>query len=119
MPSHTRAVLPTTLFALFSVSSCSRTELPPPQDTTTQPLASMTPAVTTAAPTPKPPPPVMSVERNDPSWPSPLSLPCTSDADCGLHRCVPGANRCAFPCRRNSDCTTGAQCIPQPGVCTP
>jgi hypothetical protein len=43
--------------------------------------------------------------------PSPFALPCQSDATCGTHRCNVAAQKCAWPCASNADCTAGFSCM--------
>jgi hypothetical protein len=48
--------------------------------------------------------------------PSPLALPCKSDAECMTHRCNMGLAKCAFPCKSDRDCVAGATCFTQGGA---
>ncbi|HEY0469827.1 MAG TPA: hypothetical protein VGC79_36825 [Polyangiaceae bacterium] len=45
------------------------------------------------------------------STPNPLALPCTTDAHCLTHRCNVAAQKCAWPCQTDNDCTPGNACI--------
>ncbi len=50
--------------------------------------------------------------------PSPLALPCQSDATCGTHKCNMQVGKCAFPCANSqTDCAAGMGCMA--GVCVP
>ena len=48
--------------------------------------------------------------------PSPLALPCRSDAECMTHRCNLKFGKCAFPCSGDQDCVAGAMCFVQGGA---
>ena len=45
------------------------------------------------------------------SQPSPLALPCQSDAQCLTHHCNVPAGKCAWPCQSDNDCVPGNRCI--------
>lgn len=48
--------------------------------------------------------------------PSPVALPCKSDAECMTHRCNPSYGKCAFPCQSDVDCIPGATCFTAGGA---
>ena len=43
--------------------------------------------------------------------PGPMAFPCSSDSQCGTHKCNTQYGKCAFPCETDSDCITGAYCF--------
>ena len=43
--------------------------------------------------------------------PGPMAFPCTTDAQCGLHRCNTQYAKCAFPCASDIDCAAGSSCV--------
>jgi hypothetical protein len=51
------------------------------------------------------------------SQPSPMALPCTSDAGCLTHRCNTQFGKCAWPCQSDNDCNPGNHCMA--GACVP
>lgn len=42
--------------------------------------------------------------------PSPQGIPCSTDAQCGTHKCNTALGKCSFPCVSAADCASGAQC---------
>jgi hypothetical protein len=51
------------------------------------------------------------------STPGPAALPCSTDAQCLLHRCNTQFGKCAFPCATDADCNPGNRC--QAPLCIP
>jgi hypothetical protein len=66
------------------------------------------PAVLPASPAPGAAPPATAAAL---SQPSPLALPCSTDAQCLTHRCNVAAGKCAWPCQTDGDCMPGNACI--------
>ncbi len=76
---------------------------PPPGDpaaTSTVPTTPTAPPVATAPPAP-----------GSLATPGPMAFACTTDAQCGLHRCNTQFSKCAFPCATDADCSNGSACI--------
>ncbi len=46
--------------------------------------------------------------------PNAAALPCSSDANCGTHKCNAQYGKCAFPCETDFDCIQGAFCFKGP-----
>ena len=66
------------------------------------------PAVLAASPAPGAAPAAPAAAL---SQPSPLALPCSTDAQCLTHRCNVPAGKCAWPCQTDGDCMPGNACI--------
>jgi hypothetical protein len=122
--------------------ACKKDEQPPPQQpmyqqypqqpqqqypqqqypaATAQPTAM--PAPTVAQPMPQPtamtpaPTPTGAATPGALSQPSPMALPCQSDAQCLTHRCNTQFGKCAWPCQSDNDCVAGNHCMA--GACVP
>jgi len=112
--------------------ACKKDEQPPPQPPPTYqpypPTAAPPPAAAQPAPAPvaaqPTPAPVATQPAAAPAapagglaQPSPMALPCTSDAACLTHRCNTQFGKCAWPCQSDNDCNPGNQCMA--GACVP
>lgn len=120
------------LFAIpFSViAACASDPPPKPAEPAAPPLEvpplppqKEAPARPMTRDAPPPAPPSEGADQgSDPAEPSPLALPCRTDAECMTHRCNLKFGKCAFPCKTDRDCVTGATCFTQGGataVCVP
>jgi hypothetical protein len=121
--------------------ACKKDEQPPPQQPQYQPYpqqqqpypqqqqypagqpTAMAPQPT-AAPMPQPtvaPAPTAvapgAASAGGLSQPSPMALPCQSDAQCLTHRCNTQFGKCAWPCQTDNDCVAGNHCMA--GACVP
>ncbi len=109
---------------------CKKDEQPPPQPAPYQAYppaptaAAPAPAAPAPAPVPAAPAPAPTVAQPAPaapagglSQPSPMALPCTSDANCLTHRCNAQFGKCAWPCQSDNDCNPGNRCMA--GACVP
>jgi hypothetical protein len=116
--------------------ACKKDEEPPPQtpptyqpypaQTAPQPVAGQ-PAPVATQPAPVATQPVPTAAQPAPtaaptaagglSQPSPMALPCTSDAACLTHRCNTQFGKCAWPCQSDNDCNPGNHCMA--GACVP
>jgi hypothetical protein len=86
----------------------------------TQPTAMQPAPVATqpgAVPTAAQPAPTAAGTAGALSQPSPMALPCTSDAACLTHRCNTQFAKCAWPCQSDNDCNPGNHCMA--GACVP
>ncbi len=43
--------------------------------------------------------------------PGPMAFPCSSDAQCGTHKCNTQYGKCAHPCASDFDCIQGSSCV--------
>ncbi|MFZ5897305.1 MAG: hypothetical protein ACOY0T_39995 [Myxococcota bacterium] len=85
-----------------------------PQQTAPAPAAPAPAAPAPAAPAPAAPAPAAPAQM---SQPGPAALPCSTDAQCLLHRCNTQFGKCAFPCATDADCNPGNRC--QAPLCIP
>ncbi len=107
--------------------ACKKDEQPAaqqPQPYPYQPAPAPTPApapapvATQPAPAPTGVQPAPTAATTGPmAQPSPMALPCTSDAACLTHKCNPQFGKCAWPCQSENDCNPGNQCMA--GACVP
>jgi hypothetical protein len=109
--------------------ACKKDEQPPPQPPPTyQPYPTQTapqPVATQPAPAPgqpaapvaTQPAPAATTPAGGLSQPSPMALPCTTDAACLTHRCNTQFGKCAWPCQSDNDCNPGNHCMA--GACVP
>ena len=91
-----------------------------PAQPTAQPTAMQPAPVATqpaAVPTAAQPAPTAATTGGALSQPSPMALPCTSDAACLTHRCNTQFGKCAWPCQSDNDCNPGNHCMA--GACVP
>lgn len=70
-----------------------------------------------AQPAPAPAPAPATPAAPQMSQPGPAALPCSTDAQCLLHRCNTQYGKCAFPCATDADCNPGNRC--QAPLCIP
>jgi len=43
--------------------------------------------------------------------PGPMAFPCSSDSQCGTHKCNTQYGKCAHPCASDFDCIQGSSCV--------
>jgi hypothetical protein len=43
--------------------------------------------------------------------PGPMAFPCSSDSQCGTHKCNTQYGKCAHPCATDFDCIQGSSCV--------
>lgn len=54
--------------------------------------------------------------------PGPTALACQNDSMCMFHHCNMQFQKCAFPCRQDTDCIQGSHCnvaLGELAICTP
>jgi hypothetical protein len=102
--------------------ACKKDEQPPPQQPQPyyQPAPAPSPAPVATQPGPAPTvaqPAPTTTTPGTMAQPSPMALPCTSDAACLTHKCNLQFGKCAWPCQTEADCNPGNQCMA--GACVP
>jgi hypothetical protein len=105
--------------------ACKKEETPPPQQPQPypyQPAPAPAPAPAPVATQPGPAPTgaqpaPTAAAAGTLATPSPMALPCTSDAACLTHKCNMQFGKCAWPCVSETDCNPGNQCMA--GACVP